>query len=134
MKAIHTKLSAAGLLLACATLAPLAAADDVPSAASPGIAAKLMVRGTLEGVQVTDLRSQRKNDVMVVQAEMVNLTNYDVRVYYRFRWTDAAGMQVGDGEVWKPLTILGRQSQLVKGTAYGPQASDFRIEMSAEPR
>jgi len=92
------------------------------------------VRGTLEGVQVTDLRSQRKNDVMVVQAETVNLTNRDVRIYYRFRWTDAAGMQVGDGEVWKPLMILGQQSQFIKGTAYGPQATDFKIEMSAEPR
>jgi hypothetical protein len=29
---------------------------------------------------------------------------------------------------------LGLQSQLVKGTAYGPQAVDFLIEMSAEPR
>lgn len=111
-----------------------ASAEDIPNAASPGIAAKLYVRGTLEGVQVTDLRSQRKNDVMVVQAELINLTNRDVRVYYRFRWTDAAGMQVGDGEVWKPLMILGQQSQFVKGTAYGPQATDFKIEMSAEPR
>ena len=125
----------AALVAACsAGLNAPAMADPVPNASSPGIAAKLIVRGTLEGVQVTDLRSQRKNDVMVVQAEMINLTNRDVRVYYRFRWTDAAGMQVGDGEVWKPLMILGQQSQFIKGTAYGPQATDFKIEMSAEPR
>ena len=36
-------------------------------------------------------------------------------------------------EVWKPLVFLGKQSQLLKGVAYGPQATDFRIEMSAEP-
>ncbi|MEA9980091.1 YcfL family protein, partial [Pseudomonas sp. RTS4] len=91
-------------------------------------AAKLIVRGTLEGVQVTDLRSQKRNEVLVVQAEMFNTTVKDVRIYYRFRWTDPAGMQVGDGEVWKPLMILGKQSQLVKATAYGPQAVDFKIE------
>ncbi|MDE2430987.1 MAG: YcfL family protein, partial [Burkholderiales bacterium] len=120
------------LMAACLTSSVMA--DEVPNAVSPGIAAKLMVRGTLEGVQVTDLRSQRRNDVMVVQAEMYNTTRNDVRVYYRFRWLDAAGMQVGDGEVWKPLMILGQQSQIVKGTGYGPQATDFKIEMSAEPR
>jgi len=130
----NARLIAVSALLAACWMAPVQAANDIPNASSAGIAAKLMVRGTLEGVQVVDLRSQRRNDVMVVQAEMLNLTDKDVRVYYRFRWTDAAGMQVGDGEVWKPLTILGRQSQLIKGTAYGPQASDFKIEMSAEPR
>jgi len=118
-----------------ATTSGAARAADIPPAVSPGIAAKLMVRGTtLEGVQVVDLRSQRKNDVMVVQAELMNVKEKDVRVYYRFRWTDAAGMQVGDGEVWKPLVVLGKQSLFIKGTAYGPQATDFRIEMSAEER
>ena len=133
MKQISKQFAACAALVAACITAP-AMADTIPNASSPGIASKLIVRGTLEGVQVTDLRSQRKNDVMVVQAETVNLTNYDVRIYYRFRWTDAAGMQVGDGEVWKPLMILGQQSQFIKGTAYGPQATDFKIEMSAEPR
>ncbi|MCU6435127.1 YcfL family protein [Undibacterium sp. Jales W-56] len=110
------------------------AGDPVPPAISAGIAAKLMVRGELQGLQVVDLRSQRKNDVMVVQAEVTNTDVKDLRLYYRFRWTDAAGMQVGDGEVWKPLTFLGKQSQFIKGTAYGPQATDFKIEMSSEPR
>jgi len=127
------KIAVCAAVVAACFAAPVMA-EEVPNAVSPGIAAKLMVRGTLEGVQVTDLRSQRRNDVLVVQAEMYNTTTKDVRVYYRFRWTDAAGMQVGDGEVWKPLMILGKQSQLVKGTAYGPQAADFKIEMSAEPR
>lgn len=133
MKQFSKQFAACATLLAACFAAPVMA-DDIPNAVSPGIAAKLIVRGTLEGVQVTDLRSQRKNDVMVVQAELVNQIVRDVRVYYRFRWTDAAGMQVGDGEVWKPLMILGKQSQFIKGTAYGPQATDFKIEMSAEPR
>ncbi|MFZ6719020.1 YcfL family protein [Undibacterium sp. Ji49W] len=133
MKQFSKQFAACTALVAACFAAPVMA-DDIPNAVSPGIAAKLIVRGTLEGVQVTDLRSQRKNDVLVVQAELVNQIVKDVRVYYRFRWTDAAGMQVGDGEVWKPLMILGKQSQFIKGTAYGPQATDFKIEMSAEPR
>ncbi len=128
------KLSLA-VLASCAALqmTPVLA-QDVPNAISAGIASKLLVRGTLEGVQVVDLRSQRKNDVMVVQAELLNQIVKDVRVYYRFRWLDNAGMQVGDGEVWKPLMMLGKQSQFIKSIAPGPQAVDFKIEMSAEPR
>lgn len=122
----------------CAGLALFGAAaqaqQDAPAAASGGIAAKLIVRGELKGLQTVDLRSQRRNDVLVVQAEIMNMDTRDVRLYYRFRWLDANGMQVGDGEVWKPLVFLGKQSQFIKGTAYGPQATDFRIEMSAEPR
>ncbi|MFZ6756959.1 YcfL family protein [Undibacterium sp. Ji50W] len=133
MKQFSKQFAACAALVAACFATPVMA-DDIPNAVSPGIAAKLIVRGTLEGVQVTDLRSQRKNDVLVVQAELVNQIVKDVRVYYRFRWTDAAGMQVGDGEVWKPLMILGKQSQFIRGTAYGPQATDFKIEMSAEPR
>ncbi len=105
-----------------------------PHAASAGIAAKLIVRGELQGLQVIDLRSQRRSDVLVVQAEVTNLATSDLRLYYRFRWTDAGGMQVGDGETWKPLVFLGQQTLFIKGTAYGPKATDFMIEMSAEPR
>jgi len=122
----------------CAGLALVGVAaqaqQDAPPAASGGIAAKMIVRGELLGLQTVDLRSQRRNDVLVVQAEIMNMDTRDVRMYYRFRWLDAGGMQVGDGEVWKPLVFLGKQSQFIKGVAYGPQATDFRIEMSAEPR
>ncbi|OWW18340.1 YcfL family protein [Noviherbaspirillum denitrificans] len=122
----------------CASLALIGAAaqaqQDAPAAASAGIASKMIVRGELQGLQAIDLRSQRRNDVLVVQAEVMNMDTRDLRLYYRFRWLDANGFQVGDGEVWKPLVFLGKQSQMIKGTAYGPQATDFRIEMSAEPR
>lgn len=111
------------------------AQTDTPAAASSGIASRLMVRGDdLRGMQAVDLRAQRRNDVLVVQAEVVNTVSRDLRLYYRFRWLDTDGMQVGDGEVWKPLVFLGKQSQYLKGIAYGPQATDFRIEMSSEPR
>jgi len=121
----------------CATLVLFGAvsqAQDVPPASSSGIAAKLIVRGELQGLQMVDLRAQRRNDMLVVQAEVLNTDTRDLRLYYRFRWLDAGGMQVGDGEVWKPLVFLGKQSQFIKGTAYGPQATDFMIEMSAERR
>lgn len=109
-------------------------AQPVAPAATPGIASKLIVRGDLQGLQVIDLRSQVRNDVNVVQAEVYNFGVGDTRLYYRFRWLDSGGMQVGDGEVWKPMVFLGRQTQYLKGTAPSPKATEFMIEMSAEPR
>lgn len=124
------------VILSCLlVLAPIqAGAQPVPPAATDSIASKMIVRGDLNGLQVVDLRSQVRNEVIVVQAEVYNFYQNDARLYYRFRWTDSGGMQVGDGEVWKPLVFLGRQTQYLKGTAPGPKASDFLIEMSAEPR
>jgi uncharacterized protein YcfL len=126
------------LLLATSLLAaalPAQAQSTVPAyASSAGVAAKMMVRGEFKDIKVTDLRSQRRNDVLTVQAEVYNANTDDARVYYRFRWLDAGGMQVGDGETWKPLIILGQQSLPIQGVAYGPQATDFRLEMSSEAR
>jgi uncharacterized protein YcfL len=131
----NLKRGLAALGLAFAAMSAHAQTAQTPDyAVSPGIAAKMIVRGDLQGLQVIDLRSQKRGEVMVVQAEVVNNNPSDLRLYYRFRWTDGAGMQVGDGEVWKPVVFLGKQTQFLKGTAYGPQATDFKIEMSAEPR
>lgn len=128
-------ISMKSMVFACSlALTGLIVQAQTPPAVSAGIASKLMVRGDLQGLQAVDLRSQRRNDVLVVQAEIINTETRDLRLYYRFRWLDANGMQVGDGEVWKPLVFLGKQNQYLKGTAYGPQATDFRIEMSSEAR
>jgi uncharacterized protein YcfL len=128
-KLFLTLLAAASLLLAANV-----PAQPIAPAATPGIAAKLIVRGDLMGLQVVDLRSQMRNDVMAVQAEVYNFSDRDARLYYRFRWIDSGGMQVGDGEVWKPMLFLGQQTQYLRGTAPSPKVADFMIEMSASPR
>ena len=113
-------------------LASMSGHAQTDAAASTGIASKLLVRGQLGGLQVVDLRSQVRSGMMVVQAEVVNFATKDLRLYYRFRWIDNGGMQVGDGEVWKPLVFMGKQSQMINAVAAAPQATDFKIEMSAE--
>ncbi|OZI36182.1 hypothetical protein CEG14_14245 [Bordetella genomosp. 1] len=131
MKTLIRCAGAVCLALACQGQA-LAQANPAPSyAASTGIAAKLAVRDSVRDLRVEALRSQRRNDVMVVQAEIANTSGLRSRLYYRFIWLDEGGMRVGDEEGWKPLDFLGHQTLPIKGTAFGPQASDFRIEMSA---
>ncbi len=55
-------------------------------------------------------------------------------IFFRFRWLDADGSQVGDGEVFKQITLLGQQTQTVKSVAPLSIATDFRIEMNVEKK
>lgn len=127
-------ISASAILLA---LASLTACTHPPTASPPAAepnssASKLLMRGQPSGIQVKDFRAQRRNDVLVVQAELINTENSDKEVYWRYRWLDASGMQVGDGDAWKPLKMLGQQTNIVQGTAPTSQVVDFRLEMNTD--
>lgn len=97
-----------------------------------GVASKLMLRGEANGVQVAEMRMARRADVLVVEADILNTKVDNRTVFYRFKWLDSSGMQVGDGESWKQLTVYGKQSQVVKSVAPNANGVDFRIEMNVE--
>ncbi len=123
-------IQATAVLLA---LASLTACTHPPPAPEPNSSAsKLLLRGQPYGIQLIDMRAQRRNDVLVVQTDLANTENSDKVVYWRYRWLDASGMQVGDGDAWKPLQLYGQQTQTVRGTAPTSQVVDFRLEMNTE--
>ena len=99
---------------------------------SPAILSKLATRGDLKSVRVAEIRMARRNDMLVVEADFQNPERRDRFVYYRFRWLDGGGMQVGDGESWKQMPLLGQQLQPVKAVAPSPAAADFRLEFNVE--
>ena len=103
-------------------------ADD----SSPAIAAKLALRGKPNGIKVSEMRLVRKNDVLVVQADLQNVKDKDRVVFHRFKWLDANGNQVGDGESWKQTPVMGQQTQTIKSVAPTSSAVDLRLEMNVE--
>lgn len=114
-----------------------APAAQTPYATNPqqntgSAASKLMLRGDARGVSIAEIRAQRRSDMLVVQTELVNGENADRQVYWRYRWLDADGMQVGDDEAWKPLRVMGQQSAYLKGVAPKTTVVDFRIEMNVD--
>lgn len=113
-----------------AQLNPNAANPNTPSTGSA--ASKLMLRGDAYGVSIAEIRAQRRNEMLVVQTELLNGEKSDRQVYWRYRWLDADGMQVGDDEGWKPQRLMGQQSVYLKGLAPKSTAVDFRIEMNVE--
>lgn len=126
-------LCAATLLATCALAGPALAQLHDP-ATPPAVAAKVALRGEANGVAVREMRIVRKNDVLIVQADLANMGRSDRTVFYRFSWLDNVGNQVGDGESWKQLAVLGLGQQTVKSVAPVGAAVDLRLEMNVEMR
>ena len=128
-----TRNSLAGACLAFLAVAGVAHAQHDP-ATPPAVAAKVALRGDAQSIAVREMRIVRKNDVLVVQADLSNLGRSDRTVFYRFRGLDNVGSQIGDGESWKQLGVLGLGQQTVKSVAPSGVATDFRLEMNVEAR
>lgn len=76
--------------------------------------------------------SQKRGDLLVVQTELKNSSQYDRTVFWRYRWFDKIGMEVGVETTWNPLLIYGQQTQYVKGVAPSPKADNFKLELTAQ--
>lgn len=123
----------AAIAAAFFTLAGTASqAQQHDPATPPAVANKVFLSSDSLDVAVTEMRIQRKNDVLVVQADMVNMGRSNRTVYYRFRWTDSAGNQIGDGESWKQMQMNGLARQTAKSVAPTSAVTDFQLEMSVD--
>ena len=122
----------ASLAGACLLAAPLALADAVPASVSPAVATKLAWRGEAPDMAVPEIRVARKGGFLSVQSDLRNGGEKDQALYYRYRWLDQHGNQVGDGDAWKQLNLFAKAQQTLKGTAPHLSVADFRLELSFE--
>jgi len=113
-------------LAASVFVAPAISADGGKAAS------KLVIAKSVYKIDVPEIRASRNNDTLSVQADFVNDAILDKHVYYRFRWVDDVGNQVGDGEAWKQLLLRGRGRETVKGVALSSKAVDFQIELNVQ--
>jgi uncharacterized protein YcfL len=105
-------------------------AQNVGAATPAAVAAKLIARGDAPEVMSPEMRVVRRNDILTVQADLQNNGMTDRVVFYRYRWLDGVGNQVGDGDAWKQFTLMGHGQQTLKGVAPHSSATDFRLELS----
>ena len=128
------RISQAAAGLALVALAGGVSAQQHDPAPPLAVASKVALRGEANRIAVRAMRIVRKNDILVAQADMANMGRSDRTVFYRFKWLDNVGNQVGDGESWKQLSMLGLGQQTVKSVAPTAAAVDLRLEMNVEPR
>ncbi len=121
------------LLLLSTSLSLNAMAQHEPGTPLP-VAAKVALRGEANSVRIPEIRVARRNDILIVQSDLLNVGNTDRTVFYRYRWLDSIGSQVGDGESWKQMTLMGQAQQTVKSVAPSAAVTDFRLEMNVELR
>lgn len=95
------------------------------------IESKLLLRGNLSYIKVTDLRAKKVNEFLVVEAEVSNTRSYDDLLYYRFKWFDAKGFQLSGDDSWKTLPLRGAQIQNFIGVATTVNATDFIVELQS---
>lgn len=120
------------LILALTSALALAAHAQHDAGTPVAVAAKVALRGDANGVRISEMRVVRRNDILIVQADLANSGSSDRTVFYRFRWLDNIGSQVGDGESWKQMGLLGQAQQTVKSVAPSSVVTDFRLEMNVE--
>lgn len=110
-----------------------ASRQDSASPAKPAAPSALDQRDFNElDVKAVASVSQRRGDLLVVQTELKNDSQYDRTVFWRYRWFDGAGMQIGVETTWNPLLVYGRQTQYIKGVAPSPKATTFKLELTAQ--
>lgn len=119
------------LVAACAFGSAWAQVHDPSTPAS--VARKLHLRGDANDIGVQEMRLVRRNGMLLVQADIFNTTRDARTIFYRFKWLDDIGNQVGDGEVWKQLHVRGADVFTVKGLAPHASVVDFKLEMNVEP-
>ena len=90
---------------------------------------KLRRMGQTKGLNLEDLRAVRRNNLLTVQATLVQKAKRDTNINYRFKWLDDSGMKVTDDEVWNPKVIYAGQTFELTGIAPTPMATDFVIEI-----
>lgn len=112
-------------------LAMLLAAGTSLSVQAEGLGSKVQELGKMRYLSVSEIRSTRRNGLLVVQAELRNESIDDRQLFYRIQWMDQDGFAVGGEEVWKPMLSRGKQKQLIQTVAPTPQAADFKIELQS---
>jgi len=87
-------------------------------------------------VWVTDVRlAKGPSSHFTMQANVVNNTDYVVRMEYRVDWLDATGSAIPSiVSTWQPMSAAAREVVPLQATAPSPEAVDFRFYVQAERR
>jgi uncharacterized protein YcfL len=84
-------------------------------------------------LSIIDMRSSiGPNNLLVTQTTFHNEGSRAVTGFYRCQFYDPNKMMVGSVQVWQPVTIYPNEDQVVRCNANDIQATDFKVEFSAD--
>lgn len=90
--------------------------------------------GNIEIVQGSMRSIRNANGLITAQAVLHNNGSSTVSAFYRCKFFDTNQMQVGDDQVWMPVSIYQNSDQGIKCMANTAEATDFKFEFSADAK
>lgn len=87
------------------------------------------VLGSANALEVKAIRTTTTADALNVQVEVLNNRGRRDILYYRLRWLDETGMQVGQYDTWLTESFEGFQKSVLSFRAPDPRVTDFRFEI-----
>lgn len=74
--------------------------------------------GLANKVMLSDIKTKKVNDLLVIQANVASTNKSDQTLQYKFYWFDQYGFEVErDNSPWRPLKLHGHQKVSVQATA-----------------
>lgn len=93
---------------------------------------RVVVNNTSLGrdIAVTDTRMAQAGDILQAAVTVQSKTGPVLPLQYRFVWIDAKGFEIDPEKgTWKPLTLYGKESRQIQGTAPNPSAIEFMLKI-----
>ena len=81
-------------------------------------------------IGVSSIASARSGTALFVYPTFSNSGSSRQDVYFRIRWLDNAGAEIGQGEPWRHLALGGRAMEPVVLSTPLATASDYRLQVS----
>lgn len=80
-----------------------------------------------DALKIVDVRSERREERLLVQFELRNDLPRQLEVEYMLEWFDAAGFAIALPQHWEPLVIGASGSKTISASAPTPATSSWKL-------
>lgn len=89
---------------------------------------------TEDRLDVLNVVSAKSGDLAKASVELQNDSNFAYTFEYRFKWYDAAGMEINpDATAWTPVSIMAKETKSLQALAPNPTAATFKLFLQEKP-
>ena len=85
-------------------------------------------------LDVLNVVAAKAGDLAKASVEVKNDSSFSYKFEYRFKWYDAAGMELNpDGTAWTPVAIMANETKSLQALAPNPTAATFKLFLQEKP-
>lgn len=83
---------------------------------------------TEDRLDVLNVAAGKAGDLAKASVELRNDSNFSYTFEYRYKWYDAAGMEIQpEGTAWTPVAIMANETKSLQALAPNPTAATFKL-------